>query len=164
MIEPNQPYAKSIRWHSTVESAEKLEFSVLAAVESVCAVSLSLWVAWYFQTYTHLVVAIGLAPLLLLRTDESTRLGLKWFGGFLDNPELEDYLFTGLAFIGIILWFMVTFDILTFFLLSITLFIVEKYKLFSFENKYTIKGVIQVALLMGAGWTLAVVTDQGWLI
>jgi len=27
-------------------------------------------------------VAIGLAPLLLLRTDESTRLGLKWFGGF----------------------------------------------------------------------------------
>jgi len=82
MDEPTQSSAKSFCWYSTVESAEKLEFSVLAAVESVCAVTLSLWLAWYFQTYTHLVVAIVVAPLLLLRTEESVELGLRWFVGF----------------------------------------------------------------------------------
>ena len=78
-----QSSAKSIRWYSTVESAENLEFSVLAVLESICAVSLSLWLTWYFRSYTHVIVAIVLAPLLLLRTEESTRLGLKWFGNSL---------------------------------------------------------------------------------
>jgi len=78
-----QSSAKSIRWYSTVESAENLEFSVLAVLESICAVSLSLWLTWYFQSYTHVIVAIVLAPLLLLRTEESTQLGLKWFGNSL---------------------------------------------------------------------------------
>lgn len=78
----NEPKLCGWRWYSTVESAANLEFSILAAVESVCAVSLALWLAWYFQTYTHLVVAVLVAPLLLLRTEESTELGLRWFGMF----------------------------------------------------------------------------------
>jgi len=74
--------AKSFRWYSTVQSANNLEFSVLATVESVCAVTLSLLLAWHFKTYTHLVVAIVVAPLLLLRTEESVKLGLNWFVKF----------------------------------------------------------------------------------
>ncbi len=70
------------RWTSSVASAENLEFSVLAAVESLFAVSLSLFIAWYWQIYTHLVVAVVLAPLLLLRTEASTEMGLRWFGSF----------------------------------------------------------------------------------
>ena len=97
MSEPKQSSAKSFRWYSTVESAEKLEFSVLAAVESVCAVTLSLWLAWYFQTYTHLVVAIVVAPLLLLRTEESVELGLRWFGGFLESMERVEERFAKLT-------------------------------------------------------------------
>jgi hypothetical protein len=68
-----------MRWFSTVESADNLEFSVLAAVESLAAVCLSLWLAWYFQTATHILAAACLAPFLLLRTEESTERGLRWF-------------------------------------------------------------------------------------
>ncbi len=85
MNEPTQPTTPPFRWYSTVESAENLEVSVLAAVESMCAVTLSLWLAWHCQTYTHLVGAIVIAPLLLLRTEESVELGLRWFGGFLED-------------------------------------------------------------------------------
>jgi len=135
-----QPFAKSIRWYSTVESAENLKISVLAVVESICAVSLSLWLAWHFQSYSHIVVAIVLAPLLLLRTEESTRLGLKWFGGFFEwlmgflewfgklfstEDEQLDRNRTGLLFsaIGLIvlatvLWFMVSFWIWLIFVLA----------------------------------------------
>jgi len=127
MDEPTQSSAKSFRWYSTVESAEKLEFSVLAAVESVGAVTLSLWLAWYFQTYMHLVGAIVVAPLLLLRTEESVELGLRWFGGFSEfmsrNAErfakltgITDqgavmifYSLIGLIFIIPLLWFIVPF-------------------------------------------------------
>jgi len=128
MDEPTQSSAKSFHLYSTVESAEKLEFSVLAAAESVGAVIFSLWLAWYFQTYTHLVVAIVVAPLLLLRTEESVELGLRWFGGFwegidrvaerfakltgiTDNNKAAGMFLSliGLIFIIPLLWFIVPF-------------------------------------------------------
>ncbi|NKB60975.1 MAG: hypothetical protein GKR95_02135 [Gammaproteobacteria bacterium] len=73
----------NVRIHSTPESANNLEFSWLALVESVAACSLSLWIAWYWETYTHiLVTAVCLSPFLLLRTKKSTVEGLEWFDFF----------------------------------------------------------------------------------
>jgi len=128
MDEPTQSSAKSFRWYSTVESAENLEFSVLAAVESVGAVTLSLWLAWYFQTYTHLVVAIVIAPLLLLRTEESVELGLRWFGGFwreiwkLPDMIKDEFVIMPMPIIGLLLMITISLFIIPF-ELSITLLI-----------------------------------------
>jgi hypothetical protein len=115
MNEPTQPTTPPFRWYSTVESAENLEFSVLAVLESVGAVTLSLWLAWHFQTYTHLMVAIVIAPLLLLRTDESVELGLRWYGGFLEfmSGGDEERMMIFFSLIGLIfiflLWFIIPF-------------------------------------------------------
>lgn len=172
-----QPFVKSIRWYSTVESAENLKISVLAVMESICAVSLSLWLAWHFQSYTHIVVAIGLAPLLLLRTEESTRLGLKWFGGFLEwfdwqinqiyqvsissSLIIGAILIIGAFFITIVLWFIAasnTWLIFTLiFLGSLGIqFIEEKYRISNkIINKY-IRILIAIILVLGTAMGLIV--------
>jgi hypothetical protein len=91
-------------WYSTVESADNLEFSILAAIESACAISLSLYFAWYFQTFLHIIVAIGLAPLLLTRTHQSTVQAFKWFDylqSFLERHE-DDIVIIGTIVGGVI--------------------------------------------------------------
>jgi len=91
-----------MKWHCTVESAEEGVFSPLALLESVLAVSLSLYIAWHYQTYWHIAVASCLAPFLLLRTDESTRKGLQLFH---ENWHPNLYLFQALEIV-LIAWFL----------------------------------------------------------
>jgi hypothetical protein len=49
--------------------------SVLAALEVVVAVGAYWAIAIYFETTTHLWVSICVAPLLLLRSDQSIAIG-----------------------------------------------------------------------------------------
>ena len=78
-----------MRWHSTVESSEKREFSVLAAVETVVAMGISLWILHKTGSVVHILLSACIAPFLLLRTEQSTELGLRWseriIGGSFDN-------------------------------------------------------------------------------
>lgn len=163
-----QPPVKSIRWYSTVESAENLEISVLAVLESICAVSLSLWLAWHFQSYTHIVVAIVLAPLLLLRTEESTRLGLIWFVGFwawwekfslIDDKSLNEFIkillfsFVGFIFLITILWFVISFEVWVIFALIFliswgVLFVLKRNLLSKSENRFLVV-VLRIAVEVG---------------
>lgn len=76
-----------IRLWSTAESVEAEEVSLLAVLEAVAAVCLTVylavrepitlpWLGWeVFGDWTHVVVGAALAPLLLLRTERSTDLG-----------------------------------------------------------------------------------------
>jgi len=174
MDEPTQSSAKSFRWYSTVESAEKLEFSVLAAVESVCAVTLSLWLAWYFQTYMYLVGAFVVAPLLLLRTEESVELGLRWFGGFLEGfsrvaerfakligiTDDQDavtifYSLINLIFIIPLLWFIVPF----YSWLPITVICVFSGLLLFAQEKYQLSNKLEKLVgveVVGGGGAIAI--------
>ena len=68
---------RSWRWTSTPLSADRGEVSVLAVVETLCATSISLGIAWYYDTITHIAVSACIAPLLLLRTKRSVALGLR---------------------------------------------------------------------------------------
>jgi hypothetical protein len=52
---------------------------VLAAAEVVAAVVAYWTIAIYFETTTHLWVSICVAPLLLLRSEQSVALGARWF-------------------------------------------------------------------------------------
>ncbi|MEM9670853.1 MAG: hypothetical protein AAF950_18240 [Pseudomonadota bacterium] len=68
---------RSFHWTSTHETADRGEISVLAIVETLIAMAISLGIAWYSETILHIVVGACVAPLLLLRTEESTELGLR---------------------------------------------------------------------------------------
>src|SRR5438270_142758 len=64
------------RLYSTAESVAAGGASLLAIVETTCAMSVYAWIALKRGT-THLTIAACVAPFLLLRTDDSTKMGLK---------------------------------------------------------------------------------------
>jgi len=68
-----------MRWVSSKESVAKGELSVLAIVETLCAIALVFYLSSHFNTLRWLAIAMCVSPLLLLRTDESTRLGIDWY-------------------------------------------------------------------------------------
>ncbi|MCP4182482.1 MAG: hypothetical protein GY761_04095 [Hyphomicrobiales bacterium] len=47
------------------------------------------WTAWYFDTYVHLLVSVLVAPLVLLRSDESVALGVEMFSRYHGADELS---------------------------------------------------------------------------
>jgi hypothetical protein len=66
-------------WHSTRETRAAGRVSVLACVETLFAVALYWWIAFRYDTHWHLVSSVFIAPLLLLRSPESMKLGVQWF-------------------------------------------------------------------------------------
>src|SRR5262249_16889360 len=64
---------------STRESIDNDVLSVTAIIETVIAILLYWWIAIKFETYLPLLFNLAIAPLLLLRSDESIRLGVKLF-------------------------------------------------------------------------------------
>lgn len=68
-----------MRWVSNQESIRSGEPSVLAMIETLLASGISLWVAWRFDTVTHIAVAGLVAPLLLMRTELNTRFSVYVF-------------------------------------------------------------------------------------
>ena len=72
-VEPSGKQPRRWVWFSTEETAEAGKTSVLAVVETLCAMAPYAWIAWEYGTL-HLTIAACVAPFLLLRTEESTRL------------------------------------------------------------------------------------------
>lgn len=80
-----------MRLYSTPQSAEALEVSVLAVLETLVAVGVSLWLVVLLDSWTHVAIGAALAPLVLLRTPESTELGLRW-GDRMLGTKLPDWM------------------------------------------------------------------------
>ena len=77
-----------MRWIATAESVEKGEPSVLAIVETLVAMALSVWVSFHFSTVRNIVTAASIAPFLLLRTTKSDLLGaVMWRHLAPDEPR-----------------------------------------------------------------------------
>ncbi len=68
-----------MRLYSKTRSNKSFEISILAIIESAVAIAISLWFAWTHQSVLHILVTSLVAPFLLLRTEASTKLGLKYF-------------------------------------------------------------------------------------
>ena len=68
-----------MRLVSNKESVARGEVSILAIVETLLAIALVFYLSAHFNTLRWLAVAMCVSPLLLLRTEESTRLGIEWF-------------------------------------------------------------------------------------
>jgi hypothetical protein len=68
-----------MRLISNEESVARGEVSILAIIETVLAIALVFYLSAHFNTLRWLAVAMCVSPLLLVRTQESTRLAVKWF-------------------------------------------------------------------------------------
>jgi len=66
-------------WTSSVESADRLQFSVLALVETLVAVGVSFFVWFYYRFYEHIITGLVVAPLFFLRTSKSEKEAFKFF-------------------------------------------------------------------------------------
>ena len=66
-------------WHSTLATRAAGSVSVLACGETLFAVALYWWIALRYHTHWHLVSSVFIAPLLLLRSPDSMKLGVQWF-------------------------------------------------------------------------------------
>jgi hypothetical protein len=72
------PLPKWVRW-STRESIDNDVPSVMAIVETILAVPAYWAISLYYETYWPLLLSLLVAPLVLLRSDESVALGVRWF-------------------------------------------------------------------------------------
>ena len=66
-------------WFSSQSTIEKEVFSLTAFIETIAAVSMYWWLAIEISTYWFLIIGAVAALLLLLRSDESTALGVRLF-------------------------------------------------------------------------------------
>ncbi len=85
---PRESEEYPMRRLSTPDSVEKNEPTLLAIAETLLAVAAYWGIAWFFDTHAHLLLSISVAPLLLLRSPESTEKGVRWFAAYW-NDETE---------------------------------------------------------------------------
>ncbi len=78
---------------STEESRENYVISRLAIIESLFFVALSWGIAYYYDFYLHIYIAIGIAFFSFLKTPESTDSALEFFffGGTTDRNYVDQY-------------------------------------------------------------------------
>jgi len=60
-------------WLSSMESVNKLQFSILALLETLVAIGISFFVWIYYEFYEHIIMGLIIAPLFFLRTKKSER-------------------------------------------------------------------------------------------
>ena len=86
---PDGDAARSWVWHATLRSRAAGKVSVLACVEALLAVAVYGWLALCWDIGWPLLGSVFLAPLLLLRSPESIKLGTRWF--LQDGFEVKEY-------------------------------------------------------------------------
>ena len=82
-------------WTSSVESADRLQFSVLALVETLVAVGLSFFVWFYYDFYYHIIIGLIFSPLYFLKVNVSETKALIFFnkyGTVIKNFPMRLYL------------------------------------------------------------------------
>jgi hypothetical protein len=100
----------SWRFWSTAESVRDGVPSVMAISETVAAVAFYWWVALHVGLLLPLLIGIIVAPMVLLRSEQSVELGLRWFlafesklGVLLDRfPRASTIVVTAAALIAVI--------------------------------------------------------------
>lgn len=73
-----------MRWYSTPQSSVNGEVTRLAIAECLASIAVYVVIGVYVGTFKSLAWAVAVAPMMLLRTDNSVRLGLSLFKRFQD--------------------------------------------------------------------------------
>ena len=75
-------------WHSTDESIAAGQTSAFSIIETFCALGLYGWLAFHFEHQWWLLVSAVAAPLLLLRSPQSEKLGVEWLKRYKQQSSL----------------------------------------------------------------------------
>src|SRR5882724_9849461 len=95
-----------MRLTSNKESVAKGEVSILAIAETFLAIILVFYLSAHFNTLRWLAIAMCVSPLLLLRTEESTRLGIKLFNSWIKRAD-ESLKPMGNSALGDLAWVLI---------------------------------------------------------
>jgi hypothetical protein len=76
-----------MRIYSTSESIDAGEVSLLAIAETICATWIVVYLALWRESLFSIALATVIAPLLLLRTNDSQTRGVKWFTIFISYVD-----------------------------------------------------------------------------
>lgn len=72
-------------WFSSEQSLADGQISVLAVAETLISVAVYFWLAQHFERQWWWLLTALAAPILLLRSDESKELGLRWFTKYFNH-------------------------------------------------------------------------------
>jgi hypothetical protein len=92
-----------MRFRSSPDSVKNNEPTWMAIIETVLAIAAYWGIAIYWETHLHLLISICVAPLLLLRSPQSTEAGARWFYDYWTNKTEISPKKTPLRFWAIIL-------------------------------------------------------------
>jgi len=90
IIEAFKPLQEALRnwiWQSSFKSVDRGQISIFAMVETLIAMSIALSLWYYYDTFIHILIGLAIAPFLLLRTEKSTKKGLKLFESIVDKSN-----------------------------------------------------------------------------
>lgn len=73
-----------MRLYSTIQSTEAGDVTLLAMFETFLAIGISISIYIKYHIATHLFIGAIVAPFLMLRTEESTKLGIRYFFNVFD--------------------------------------------------------------------------------
>jgi hypothetical protein len=76
-------------FNSTPAAVRAGWLSILACIEVPCAVAGYWWATIHFHTQMHLWISICVAPLLLLRSNESVTVGKQWFTHYTEEYRID---------------------------------------------------------------------------
>lgn len=79
-----------MRFRSTEESRRNNELTILSVIDTMAAMAVSIGIAIYTQSLLHIAIGACIAPLLLLRTDESVAMGKQLFEKYRPKPNEID--------------------------------------------------------------------------
>ena len=80
-----RPKPSAMRFHSTPESAQNLEITKLAIIETLLSIAIYVCLGLYLGTFKYLALAVVFAPLMLFRTKESAEWGIVVYGKWQDK-------------------------------------------------------------------------------
>lgn len=93
-----------MRTWSTEESVAKNEPTIMALAEALLALAISVGIAIRYETLTHIAFGACIAPLLLMRSEKSVALGVRWFNHIKPKkPAKDDLLSRGWRYLRILI-------------------------------------------------------------
>jgi hypothetical protein len=135
--------AKNWCWWSTTESIQREVPCVTAIIETLIAVPLYWWIALQVGTLPSLLIGVAVAPLVLLRSEESVALGIRWFLAY-EKAIVRDITYNDLS--GNNRWLLWTLPLICFFISAIIIFDILDVSVF-YPND--LLGTIWISLSIG---------------
>ncbi|NQY20041.1 MAG: hypothetical protein HRT40_01840 [Campylobacteraceae bacterium] len=138
-------------WYSSYNSRKINEVSVLAILEIIISISIYWGIAFYFNTYWHIITSTCIAPLLLLKSKESISKSLDLLhknikyltSSKLTNSKIKFYILVYFCFI-----FIVSFNNFIFSIISL-LIVSSLIIYFSLKDKL-LRITIEICLVIGS--------------